>query len=175
MAVERVAADVAAGWFHYIERAGERLGVVKIQYDDPLFWPDAAAGESVLLHHIAMRRNFAGPGVVVAMVRHALDMAAAQGLRYVGLDCDAARPALRAHYLRHGFVHRDDVQAGCWKVSRLEMETGRAHRLMDSALMGASLDYCCCAAPCPVCAVFCARGGAFFTYLSNQLSISYTS
>ncbi|MEJ8675584.1 GNAT family N-acetyltransferase, partial [Chromobacterium amazonense] len=92
------------------------------------------------LHRIAVRRKFAGQGVVAAMVRHALDMAAAQGLRYVRLDCDAARPALRAHYLRHGFVHRDDAQAGPWKVSRLEMETGRAHRQVDSARLGAACD-----------------------------------
>ncbi|MEJ8674973.1 GNAT family N-acetyltransferase, partial [Chromobacterium amazonense] len=50
VAVERVAADVTAGWFHFIERAGDKLGVVKIQYDDPWFWPDVAAGESVFLH-----------------------------------------------------------------------------------------------------------------------------
>src|SRR4051794_18693392 len=68
VSLEAVAPDVAAGMYYIAWLNGEAAGVVRIQMEDPDFWPDAAAGEAVYLHRFAVRRRFAGGGVSRALL-----------------------------------------------------------------------------------------------------------
>jgi hypothetical protein len=40
------------------------------------------------------------------------------------LDCEAARPRLRAIYERFGFSHHSDFSAGPYRVARYELRVG---------------------------------------------------
>ena len=102
--------------------AGEIAGVMILQLDDPLFWPDRPTGEAVYLHKLAVRRAYAGQGLPALLMDHAEDLARAQGRHLLRLDCD---PSLAAYYARLGFRPIDEVdvhhpEAGPMRVARME-------------------------------------------------------
>ena len=115
-----IAKAVEAGEFYVLECGGEVAGTVKFQLEDPLFWPDVPGGESAFIHRVAVRRAFAGSGASGAMMQWAAERARALGKRYVRLDCEAARPSLRAVYERFGFRYHSDRQVGPYLVARYE-------------------------------------------------------
>jgi len=117
---EHIASDVADGTFVVGECASETVAVMKLQLEDPLFWPDLPAGEAAFVHRLAVRRAFAGRGVSTAMLRWAVARTRQLGRRYVRLDCEAARPRLRAVYEGFGFRHHSDRQVGPYLVARYE-------------------------------------------------------
>ncbi len=119
---ERIAADVAGGLFFIGECGGEAAGVIKFQLEDPLFWPDVTPGESVFVHRLAVRRRHAGRGVSTGLLDWAVARARDLGRRFVRLDCEAARPKLRAVYERYGFRHHSDRLVEPYFVSRYEYE-----------------------------------------------------
>lgn len=126
VAPAKVAPDVLAGLFYVVAQEEEITAVAKIQFDDPLFWPDVPPNSSLFLHRIAVRRAFAGQGMVGALLAFARQMAVVNGRSYVRLDCDAARPALRRYYERLGFGHHSDRQVGPWWVARYELSVANA-------------------------------------------------
>jgi GNAT superfamily N-acetyltransferase len=121
-----VAADVAAGLFHLAEADLEAAGTIKFQLEDKLFWPDIRQEESAFIHRLAVRRKFAGGGVSTAMLQWAVERARSLERRYLRLDCEAARPRLRALYERFGFRHHSDCQVGPYFVSRYQYELGQS-------------------------------------------------
>lgn len=116
----KIEADVKAGLFFLAECAGQPAGTVKFQLEDALFWPDRPVGEAAYIHRLAVRRSHAGMGVASALMRWAVERAAALGRRYLRLDCEASRPRLRAVYERFGFSHHTDRQVGAYFVARYE-------------------------------------------------------
>ena len=121
LAPERVAADVEAGLFVLGEVSGVAAGTLKFQQEDPEFWPDRPAGEAAYVHRLAVRRTFAGRGFSTALLRWAADEARALGRPLLRLDCEAARPKLRALYEGFGFRHHSDRQVGPYFVARYEL------------------------------------------------------
>lgn len=104
-----------------VTRAGEQvMGVVLVQPQDPVFWPDAEPGTSAFLHKLAVRRAWAGQGVPAALLAHAHRHARALGLRYLRLDCVASRHALRALYEDLGWTLHDCVKIGGREFARYE-------------------------------------------------------
>lgn len=120
LAPDRIAADVEAGLFFIAWAGDDAAGVFKMQPEDPLFWPDLPQGDALYLHRIAVRREFAGQGVMSAMVAFARDATGRAGRRYLRLDCEAARPRLRAAYERLGFQTHSERQVGPYFVARYE-------------------------------------------------------
>lgn len=96
------------------------VGVVLVQPQDPVFWPDAEPGTSAFLHKLAVRRAWAGQGVPAALLAHAYRHARALGLRYLRLDCVASRHALRALYEGLGWTLHDCVKIGGREFARYE-------------------------------------------------------
>jgi GNAT superfamily N-acetyltransferase len=120
-----IAADVAAGLFFIAESDGVAAGVVRFQLEDQLFWPDVPLGESAYIHRLAIRRQFAGRGISTAILSWAVERARSLSRDRLRLDCDAARPKLRAVYERFGFCHHSDRQVGPYFVARYELEVCR--------------------------------------------------
>lgn len=116
----RIAEDVAAGLFFIAEHGNELAGVVKLQLEDELFWPDVPQGNSAFVHRLAVRRRFAGGAVSSALLNWAVDHARSLGRDYLRLDCEASRTRLRSVYERFGFRHHSDRQVGPYFVSRYE-------------------------------------------------------
>jgi len=71
---------------------------------DPVFWPEIPAETSGFLHKIAVRRKFAGQGVVARLIAHAEQTCLARGIPMMRLDTDINRPKLRALYEGLGYV-----------------------------------------------------------------------
>lgn len=118
---ERIAADVADGYFFLARCQREAVGTIKFQLHDPVFWPDTPADEAAFIHRLAVRRAFAGGQLSALLLRWAADRARNANRRFLRLDCEAARPRLRAVYERCGFQHHSDRQVGPYFVSRYEL------------------------------------------------------
>src|SRR5579871_1436534 len=119
---ERIADDVKAGLFFLACCDGDPAGTVKFQLDDIQFWPDVPQGESAFIHRLAVKREFAGGGVSTAIFKWSVDRARGLGKHWLRLDCEAARPRLRAIYERFGFRHHSDRHVGPYFVARYEID-----------------------------------------------------
>ena len=84
-------------------QGGEAVAGMMVLTDDPLFWPNVRAGESLFLHKLAVVPTLQGSGVASEMLRFAKNKTRALGKRYLRLDCAAERPKLCAFYERRGF------------------------------------------------------------------------
>lgn len=122
LAPDIISQDVADGLFFIAELAGEPTGTIKFQLEDLLFWPDIVQEESAFLHRLAVRRRYSGGKVSSALLNWAATHAQTLGKRYLRLDCDAARPRLKAIYENFGFRHHSDKQVGVYFVSRYEYQ-----------------------------------------------------
>jgi len=75
-----------------------------LSYHDPVFWPEIPAGTSGFLHKIAVRRKFAGHGIVAQLIAHAEQNCLARGITTMRLDTDINRPKLCALYKSLGYL-----------------------------------------------------------------------
>lgn len=119
---EQIFKDVSTGLYFLAEHAGRAAGTIKFQLSDLMFWPDVAQDEAAFIHRVAVRREFAGGTASFAMLSWALRRTQALNRRFLRLDCDTARPRLRAVYERFGFRHHSDRQVGPYAVARYELE-----------------------------------------------------
>jgi ribosomal protein S18 acetylase RimI-like enzyme len=101
---------------------GEIAGVMILQPEDPLFWPDRPSGEAAYIHKLAVRRAYAGMGLPAALIDHAEGLARAQDRDHLRLDC---HPDLAPFYDGLGFRRVDEIEvhhpeAGRMRVARME-------------------------------------------------------
>ena len=122
ISLESIAPDVANGMFFLAECENEVAGVMKFQLEDELFWPDVPPGEAAYVHRLAVRRRFAGGSVSRALLQWAARRTYELGRPFLRLDCEAARPKVRAVYERFGFRHHSDRQVGPYFVARYEYD-----------------------------------------------------
>lgn len=122
LALDCISDDVIGGLFVLAESGGHIAGTMKFQLEDQMFWPDVPNGESAFVHRLAVRRQFAGGCVSHALLRYAVSRARSLGREFLRLDCDAARPKLRALYERFGFKYHSDRRVGPYLVARYEYE-----------------------------------------------------
>lgn len=118
---DRVRQGVDAGLYVVARAGGEVVGVVRFEREDPVFWPEAEPGTSAFLHKLAVRRDWAGRGVSVALLAFCRDHARGLGLRHLRLDCVADRQPLRALYERFGFTLHDCVLQGRREFARYQI------------------------------------------------------
>ncbi len=118
---DSITADVADGLYFLAECDGVPAGMLRFQLSDPLLWPDVPQDEAAYVHRLAVRRAFAGGRVSQRLLQWAAERAASLGRRFLRLDCDAARPRLRAVYERFGFRYHSDRQVGPYLVARYEL------------------------------------------------------
>ncbi|MGF1655863.1 MAG: GNAT family N-acetyltransferase [Verrucomicrobiales bacterium] len=117
---ERISPE--ASRFFLVAHQSKVAAVYKLEDSDPIFWPDVRAGESLFLHKLAVRRAFAGQGLPMLMLDHAVEQARVRKKKYLRLDCDAPRSRLRELYEGFGFSHHSDWTAGEFHVARYQYE-----------------------------------------------------
>jgi GNAT superfamily N-acetyltransferase len=122
ISADAVAEDLETGLYFLAEVDGATAGVVKFQLEDPRFWPDIPATESAFIHRFAVRRAYAGGAVSEAIIRWAAERGRRIGRTFLRLDCDPARPRLRAVYERLGFRYHSDQHVDGLLVARYELE-----------------------------------------------------
>lgn len=91
---------------------GEPAGCMALVDYDPIFWPDAAKGEALMIHKLAVKRFARKTGVADALIHYAKSEGARLQVSSIRLDCHRYREKLRAFYERHGFVCVDERTLG---------------------------------------------------------------
>lgn len=113
--------DVALGLYYLAFQNGSAVGAFRYQLNDGVHWPDAAPDEASYIHRLAVMRSCSGQSLAPHLLRFAAALAKSHSRPYLRLDCDSARPKLRAVYERFGFVHHSDFQAGSYHVARYQL------------------------------------------------------
>ncbi|MGJ7542122.1 GNAT family N-acetyltransferase [Variovorax sp. LT1R16] len=124
-ALERVQRDTDAGRYFIARKNAEVAGVVRIDLEDPYFWPEIENGSSAFVHKLAVRRHWAGHGVSTALLGFAREHVQGLGLAHLRLDCVADRAALRTLYERFGFSLHSEIRKGATVFARYELSLGR--------------------------------------------------
>ena len=122
VSLHSITADVRAGMYHIAWLNQEAAGVIRLQLEDPEFWPDATEAEAIYIHRLAVRRRLAGGEISNALFHHAVAQARELSRKFVRLDCAADRPRLRAIYERLGFLFRDDRDMGKFIVRNMNLK-----------------------------------------------------
>jgi GNAT superfamily N-acetyltransferase len=120
VAAEAIQAEVDSGDYLLAFVADQAAGTARISRDDPLFWPEAAPGEALYLHRLAVRRFYAGGPVSRAIVDWAASTALDQGRALLRLDCEAERTRLRALYESMGFAFHSERVVGPHTAARYQ-------------------------------------------------------
>jgi GNAT superfamily N-acetyltransferase len=118
---EHIAAEVAQGLFALARWDRDAAGTIRFELEDRLFWPDMPEGEAAYVHRLAVRRRFAGGSVSSALLDWAVQRTRGAGRKLLRLDCEVARPRLRAVYERFGFRHHSERHVGPYVVARYEL------------------------------------------------------
>lgn len=121
IAPERIQRDTEAGRYFIARSHGDVAGVVRLDLEDPHFWPEIESGTSLYVHKLAVRRASAGQGVPVLLLDFAREHARSLGRPFLRLDCVADRAPLRALYERNGFSLHSVVHKGERAFARFEL------------------------------------------------------
>ena len=119
--LERVQRDTDAGHYFIAREHGDVAGVVRIDMEDPFFWPEIEPGSSAFVHKLAVRRSWGGRGVSTALLAFARERTRSLGRLYLRLDCVADRQALRTLYEGFGFVLHSVIQKEARSFARYEL------------------------------------------------------
>lgn len=113
---------IAARELYFAKVNDAAVGIMILQWEDPLFWPDKPAGEARFIHRLGVRRKVAKQGVSHALLEFAKEETRRCGRRYLRLDTAADRPKLRAVYESNGFTFHSLQQVGRFLVARYELK-----------------------------------------------------
>lgn len=125
ISLERVQRDTDAGCYFIARKNGEAAGVMRLDLEDPNFWPEIESGSSAFVHKLAVGRHWAGHGVSVALLNFARERALGLGRRHLRLDCVADRMPLRTLYERFGFSLHSEIRKGAMSFARYELPLER--------------------------------------------------
>ncbi len=100
------------------------IGVFRLQFQDPAFWPEIPDGTSAYLHKLAILPEKKGFGFAHELLCHAVALTRKSRLRFLRLDCAADRPKLRAVYESFGFRFHSQIQIGGGMFDRFEFDVG---------------------------------------------------
>jgi GNAT superfamily N-acetyltransferase len=112
--------DVDAGSYVLARLGGQVVGVMRLTPLDVRFWPEAAPGEALYVHRLAVRRAHAGGTASLALLDFACSEARALRCAHVRLDCESTRAPLRAFYERQGFSFHSEADVPPYRVARYQ-------------------------------------------------------
>jgi len=119
-----VTPHIDRGLYHLGFEAECAVGVFRLQFQDPAFWPEIPDGTSAYLHKLAVHPEKQGRGFAHELLGHAVALTQEKRLRFLRLDCVAGRPKLRAVYESFGFKHHSQKQIGSGMFDRFEFDVG---------------------------------------------------
>lgn len=77
--------------------------MVLTQYDQQN-WPEIVDGESLYIHKLAIKREFAGRKISDELINYAKSTAELYHIKTIRLNCNKSRKKLRELYERQGFI-----------------------------------------------------------------------
>lgn len=100
---QRVAAALQRGELFVVRAAGRDIGTVCMQWDDERYW-GAQPSVAGYLHGLAVKDGYRGSGAGGRVIDWAAGHVAANGRRFLRLDCAAGNTALCRYYEGQGFA-----------------------------------------------------------------------
>jgi GNAT superfamily N-acetyltransferase len=117
---QRLRGEAEAGFLHLGWLEGEPVATIVRQWNDPLFWPEMTADDSVFIHRLAVRREVAGTGVAPALVAWAEQQGLEAGRQWLRLDCSAEHAGLSRYYENAGFELHSERELGEFRILRYQ-------------------------------------------------------
>lgn len=102
---------------------GGEVGILFLQRQDPLFWPELTDNHSLFIHKLALHPSAMGKALGRLAVQAVIDEALQRGLQWVRLDCDD-RPNLHNFYRSLGFEQVDLKRIEMHRVARYQRALG---------------------------------------------------
>ena len=103
------------------QQRNKPIGCMFLLESDPYFWPEIEDGSSLVLHKLAVLREFKGKGIGNQMLEWASQYAKRRGKSWLRLDCHGGRPKLRKLYESCGFSLVDRKPLGEFDSARYEI------------------------------------------------------
>lgn len=116
---EFIAASVGKGEVYLARLNGGVAATVALQWSDQHIWGDRP-DDACYVHRLAVRRQHAGQGLGLMLLRWAESVACQRGKGYLRLDCWAENPVLVRYYANAGFTQVGEVTVGTWKGALFE-------------------------------------------------------
>jgi GNAT superfamily N-acetyltransferase len=120
-----VSDDVRGGMYYLACDDDGPVGVFRFELEDVIYWPEVGAGSSAFVHRLAVHPRAQGHKLAHTLLSHAVQLARAEGRRYLRLDCSSGRPKLRGVYEQFGFRLHSQKQFRTAVVDRFELEVMR--------------------------------------------------
>lgn len=117
---EWIEQKIAAGEFHLVYREAEPVAVVRLLWQDAVFWGECDQDDAAYIHTLVVHRNQAGRGIGEHILAWAAARARGRGRSLLRLDCGEANRALVAYYLDRGFLPVGEVEVAGEVMSLLE-------------------------------------------------------
>jgi len=102
---QRIADRIERGEMYLAELGGRPVGTLALQWSDEEIWGNVFK-DAGYVHGIAIRREYAGKGLGLELLRWAENRVASSGKKYLRLDCTAGNQTLNESYERAGFARR---------------------------------------------------------------------
>jgi ribosomal protein S18 acetylase RimI-like enzyme len=119
----RIAIFIESGEMYLAVLDGRPAGTFTLQWSDRETWGDVP-DDAGYIHGLAIRREFAGQGLGLEMLRRAEQMVSRSEREYLRLDCVADNEALNEYYRRAGFTHRGSSVVRGLAVALYEKQVG---------------------------------------------------
>jgi GNAT superfamily N-acetyltransferase len=113
---------------YFLHSENITCGMVFIQSEDPLFWPEVKTGGSYFIHKLAVVPQCKGQQYGYKILDLVLELARANGIDYLRLDCDP-RAELMHYYQNYGFSLVSQLMVGEYPVVKYELPTHNAKDL----------------------------------------------
>ncbi|MEO6526153.1 MAG: GNAT family N-acetyltransferase [Gemmatimonadaceae bacterium] len=95
--------ELEAGHLFRVLDGDTLVGVFSVAYEDPAIWGQHERGEHIYLHRIARSAEYAGRGLLEAVLVWARGQCRAMGRAGLRMDTWASNTGLIDYYQRHGF------------------------------------------------------------------------
>ncbi len=105
---------------YFFGSEGDIYGMVFLQREDPLFWPEINSNESFFIHKLAVLPRYKGMGYGYKILDSVLKLARKKKIKYLRLDCDP-RPGLTSYYESYGFSFVSNFMVGEFPVVKYEL------------------------------------------------------
>lgn len=106
---------------YFFKLEEEIIGLVFIQTNDPLFWPEMNGFDSIYIHKLSLIHAYKGRSYGFKAIELIKELGATMGCKYVRLDCDV-RDNLLAFYKGNGFKLVDYRNIQGFDVARFEIQ-----------------------------------------------------
>ncbi len=94
--------------FYISYQNGEPAACMALTDYDPIHWPDIPKGESLYLHKLAVKREYAGKGCSRELIDFAKALSYKNAISSIRLNCNGQRTKLREVYEKEGFICEEE-------------------------------------------------------------------